>query len=84
MKLDRKDLMERAGLGGRLLSEEVRSPDGSKARKLQKLIDESINLVDDSLSYKDFADAVALQLEDTYGEHNYAMFLEQLRMQLRQ
>ena len=43
-----------------------------------------INLVDDSLSYKDFADAVALQLEDTYGEHNYAMFLEQLRMQLRQ
>ena len=62
--------------------EGVRSPDGSKARKLQKLIDESINLVDESLSYKDFADAVALQLEDTYGGHNYQMFLDHLRIQL--
>ena len=82
MKLNRQTLMERASLKGFLNEEGVRSPDGSKARKLQKLIDESINLVDESLSYKDFADAVALQLEDTYGGHNYQMFLDHLRIQL--
>ncbi len=65
-----------------ILAEEVQSPKGSKARQLQTMLDRAINLVDESLSYKDLADAIALQLEDTYGEHNYKPFLDHLHKQL--
>jgi Holliday junction resolvasome RuvABC endonuclease subunit len=64
------------------LHEGVQSPKGSKARQLQMMLDRAINLVDESLSYKDLADAIALQLEDTYGEHNYKPFIDHLKKQL--
>lgn len=64
------------------LDEGVQSPKGSKARQLQQMLDRSINLVDENLNYKELADAVALQLEDTYGKHNYKPFLEHLKKQL--
>ena len=66
------------------LNEEVKSPNGSKARQLQMMLDRAINLVDENLNYKELAAAVALQLEDTYGEHNYKPFLKELEKQLKQ
>ena len=66
------------------LNEEVKSPKGSKARQLQMMLDRAINLVDENLNYKELAAAVALQLEDTYGEHNYKPFLKELEKQLKQ
>jgi|GEM_PF-1925990 hypothetical protein len=53
-----------------------------KANKLHMEINKAINKIDDSLSYKVFADAVALMLEDGYGTHNFDLFQDHLRMQL--
>jgi len=38
--------------------------------------------IDDSMSYKDFADAVASILIDEYGNHNYTPFMEVLHARL--
>lgn len=37
-----------------------------------------INNIDDSLSYNDFADAVATVIRDNYGSHNIEPFLTAL------
>tara|TARA_R110002126_G_scaffold79757_3_gene197828 strand:+ start:2854 stop:3087 length:234 start_codon:yes stop_codon:yes gene_type:complete len=77
MKVNKRTLIERAGL------QEVVEVDDSKAHQLHKAIDSAIEGIDDSLSYKDFADAVAMQLKDAYGKHNYKPFMDQLQKQLR-
>ncbi len=66
-----------------ILNEDVSSPKGSKARQLQMMLDRAINLVDENMSYKELATAVALQLEDSYGTHNYKPFLKELEKQLK-
>ena len=76
MKLDKKTLMERAGL-----PESITNMD-PKANKLHQAISEAIVRIDENMNYKIFADAVALMLEDGYGSHNFDQFLEHLRMQL--
>ncbi len=82
-KHDEEDMPGGYDDDGRPLGEEVNSPKGSKARQLKQMLDRAINLVDENLGYKDLADAVALQLEDTYGEHNYKPFLDHLHKQLQ-
>lgn len=54
-----------------------------KSKELALLLDQAINKVDDSLSYKDLAIAIALILEDNYGTHNYKPFLKELEKQLK-
>lgn len=66
---------------GRPLGESLTNMD-PKANKLHMEINKAINKIDDSLSYKIFADAVALMLEDGYGTHNFDLFQDHLRMQL--
>ena len=50
--------------------------------KLSKEILKSIEKIDDSMSYKDFALAVAKILKDEYGQHNYDGFMEVLHKEL--
>jgi hypothetical protein len=42
----------------------------------------SIIRINDSMSYKDFAFAVARVLEDSYGTHNYDPFISKLKSDL--
>lgn len=49
---------------------------------LAKEIDKAMIKIDDSMSYKDFADAVATILRDEYGKHNYSRFIEELKNKL--
>ena len=49
---------------------------------LAKEIDKAMIKIDDSMSYKDFADAVATILRDEYGKHNYMRFIEELKNKL--
>lgn len=53
-----------------------------ESKQLANMISDSISQVDDSLSYKDFAQAVASVLIDNYGEHNYEPFINELRKSL--
>jgi hypothetical protein len=57
--------------------------EGADIPKLVTLIDKAIAKVDSNLSYKDFAKAVALVLEDAYGSHNYKPFVKQLEQTLK-
>jgi hypothetical protein len=50
--------------------------------KLAAEINKSIVKIDDSMSYTDFAIAVAKILVDEYGEHNYAPFMKVLHNEL--
>ena len=50
----------------------------SVADQAAKAIDDAISSVDESLSYKDFALAVAAILKSEYGSHNFAPFMEVL------
>jgi hypothetical protein len=54
----------------------------SKADLAAKAIDQAIAKVDESLSYKDFALAVAKILKDEYGTHNFDPFMEVLHAEL--
>ena len=54
----------------------------SKADLAAKAIDQAIAGVDESLSYKDFALAVATILKDEYGAHNFSPFMEILHAEL--
>ena len=54
----------------------------SKAIEVAKGINKAIVDVDDSLSYKDFAEAVAAILIEDYGTHNFAPFMEVLHARL--
>ena len=49
---------------------------------LAKEIDKAMIKIDDSMSYEDFADAVATILRDEYGSHNYVKFLNALKNKL--
>jgi len=48
--------------------------ESKKSDNLVKLINKDIDKIDDSLSIKDFAMAVAKILEEQYGSHNYSEF----------
>jgi ribonuclease HII len=50
--------------------------------KLAKEIDKAIVKIDDSLSYVDFAHAVAKVLKDEYGSHLYNDFIKELKSKL--
>jgi hypothetical protein len=52
------------------------------AAQAAKAIDDAITSVDDSLSYKDFALAVAAILKDEYGSHNFGPFMKVLHAEL--
>ena len=54
----------------------------SKADLAAKAMDQAIAGVDESLSYKDFALAVAKILKDEYGAHNFNPFMEVLHAEL--
>ena len=56
--------------------------DESKALEVAKGINKAIVDVDDSLSYKDFAEAVAAILIEDYGTHNFGPFMEVLHAKL--
>tara|TARA_R110002074_G_scaffold140788_3_gene287059 strand:- start:216 stop:614 length:399 start_codon:yes stop_codon:yes gene_type:complete len=43
---------------------------------------DAINNINDSMSYKDLAFAVARVLEDSYGTHNYDRFISELKTNL--
>ena len=47
-----------------------------------KAMNDAIESVDENLSYKDFALAVAAILKDEYGSHNFAPFMEVLHAEL--
>lgn len=49
---------------------------------VKKGILKAINAVDESLSYKDFAIAVAKVIKDEYGTHNIKPFMEVLHKEL--
>lgn len=54
----------------------------SVADQAAKAIDAAIESVDESLSYKDFAIAVAKILKNEYGAHNFDKFMEVLHAEL--
>ena len=54
----------------------------SQAQSLAKLIDDAIEQVDESLSYRDFAVAVGIVLKEEYGSHNFGKFMEVLHAEL--
>ena len=56
------------------------SPD--MAKELANKINSSINEIDESMSYNDFADAIAIVLQEQYGKHNFSSFLKRLQSKL--
>jgi hypothetical protein len=54
----------------------------NKAQQAAQAIDKALISVDESLSYKDFALAVARILIDEYGQHNFMPFMEVLHAEL--
>ena len=54
----------------------------SQAQSLANLINDAITQVDESLSYRDFAIAVAIILKEEYGSHNFGKFMEVLHSEL--
>jgi hypothetical protein len=57
--------------------------ESAKSEKLASLINNVINKVDSSLSYKDFAMAVGKILKDEYGSHLYSSFVQELNKELK-
>ena len=53
-----------------------------ESNKLAKEIDKAIMKINDSMSYRDFAQAVGEILRDQYGTHNYFPFIEELKKEL--
>tara|TARA_S200002703_G_scaffold54974_1_gene47502 strand:- start:339 stop:815 length:477 start_codon:yes stop_codon:yes gene_type:complete len=54
----------------------------TKSQSLANAINTAMLQIDDSMSYKDFADAVASILIDEYGTHNFTPFMEVLHARL--
>ena len=52
------------------------------ANQAAQAIDQAIASIDDSMSYSDFAKAVAIILKDEYGAHNFNKFMEVLHAEL--
>lgn len=59
------------------------SVDTQASDKLQLEIAKAIENIDDSMSYKDFAIAVAKVLKEDYGTHNFEPFVEALKAELK-
>jgi len=55
---------------------------GSKSQQLAIAMNNAMVEIDDSMSYKDFAEAVASILIDKYGTHNFTPFMEVLHARL--
>lgn len=55
---------------------------GSKSQQLSMAINNAMVEIDDSMSYKDFAEAVASILINEYGTHNFSPFMEVLHARL--
>jgi hypothetical protein len=51
----------------------------STVASLVKHIQTGMEKIDDSMSYKDFAAAIAKILQDDYGDHNYGPFIDELK-----
>ena len=56
--------------------------ESTESDRLSKEINKSILKIDDSMSYADFAHAVAKVLKDEYGTHNYIPFINELKKKL--
>jgi hypothetical protein len=56
--------------------------ESAQSDKLASEINRAISRIDDSMSYVDFAHAVAKVLKDEYGSHNYDPFIKELRKKL--
>lgn len=56
--------------------------ESTESDRLSKEINKSILKIDDSMSYVDFAHAVAKVLKDEYGTHNYIPFIKELKKKL--
>ncbi len=56
--------------------------ESTQSDKLASDISRAIVKIDDSMSYVDFAHAVAKILRDDYGSHNYEPFIKELRKKL--
>jgi len=54
----------------------------TKSQSLANAINTAMLKIDDSMSYTDFAEAVASILIDEYGTHNFAPFMEVLHARL--
>ena len=54
----------------------------TKSQSLANAINTAMLQIDDSMSYTDFAEAVASILIDEYGTHNFAPFMEVLHARL--
>ena len=57
--------------------------ESSDSDKLSRAIDTEIGKIDDSMSYVDFAHAVAKTLKDSYGKHLYKKFIVELQRELK-
>lgn len=56
--------------------------ESAKSDKLTPLLMNAIDKVDNSLSYTDFAIAIANIIKDEYGSHNIKPFMAELQKQL--
>lgn len=56
--------------------------ESAQSDKLASDINRAIVRIDDSMSYVDFAHAVAKVLKNEYGSHNYEPFIKELRKKL--
>jgi flagellar biosynthesis component FlhA len=66
----------------RLIREEIIQLDSPVNSLYIKFI-ESINTVDENLSYKDLAKVISKILKEEYGVHNFKPFLEELIKELK-
>ena len=57
--------------------------ESSQSDQLAKAIAVAIDQIDDSMSYQDFADAVAKVIKDDYGRHLYDRFVQRLQSRLQ-
>lgn len=57
--------------------------ESADSQKLAPKISNAIIEIDDSMSYVDFAQAVAQVLKDDYGKHNYEGFIAELKKNLK-
>jgi hypothetical protein len=69
-----------AGMFGTGVAENEGS--NSKSQQLANAINSAMVKIDDSMSYKDFAEAVASILINEYGTHNFNPFMEVLHARL--
>jgi hypothetical protein len=66
----------------KLIFENIDNEGLKESDRLAIEINKSIDSINDSMSYEDFAIAVAKVLIDEYGTHNYAPFMRVLNREL--